>query len=340
MRSGGKIMKKTLREAGINVMSASCAVLALWSFTFLSTEVAAQEFPTKPIRLIVGNAPGAAADMIARLIGPRMAEAMGQQIVTDNRPGASGRISAELVARSAPDGYTLLMITSSLTVVAAMYENLNYDLVKDFTPICLLGISPFVLAVHPSVQANSVKELVALAKSRPGMLKYGSSGSGSGPHLAVESLKFTAGIDMLHVPYKGQTPAVIGAVNGEVNMTLQTIPALLPMINSGKLRALGVTSAGRTSLLPDVPAISETVPGYQSSGWYAVASPAKTPPAIVSKLHTEISKALKTSAIRERMADQGIDTIGSSPEEFASFLRGQLGKTKEVVKAAGIRPEK
>jgi tripartite-type tricarboxylate transporter receptor subunit TctC len=231
------------------------------------------------------------------------------------------------------------MVTSQHAIVSGMYESLKYDLVKDFSPISLLGTTPFILVVNPSLQVNSIKELVTLAKSRPGVLQYGSPGSGMAGHLSAEIFKFMTGTDILHVPYKGASQAVTGTLAGEVNMTFQAIPAVVPMINSGKLRALGVTSAKRTPMVPDVPAISESVPGYEYSGWYSLVAPTKTPPGIISKLHAEVVKALNASAMRERMTALGVDTIGSSPEEFATYLRVQLEKMKEAVKVSGARPE-
>ncbi|MFH1083173.1 MAG: tripartite tricarboxylate transporter substrate binding protein [Pseudomonadota bacterium] len=332
-------MTKILRKVNNGVMSAFCAALVLGLITILLPEAFAQAYPTKPIRIVVGTAPGGGGDIVSRLLGGKLAEALGQQIIVDNRDGAGGRISAEIAARSAPDGYTLLMITGQFTIVDAMYKNLKYNLVKDFSPISLLGTVPFILAINPSVPATSVKELVTLAKSRPGVLKYGSGGSGSGQHLSTEIFKFMTGTDILHVPYKAPPAALTNTLTGEVDMTFQPVTACLPVIKSGKLRALGVTSHKRTTLAPDLPSISETVPGYEYTGFYGLVAPTKTPPAILSKLNIEVVKALNTPAVRERMTGLGIDTLGTSQNDFASFISTQLEKMRKAVKLSGTRVE-
>jgi tripartite-type tricarboxylate transporter receptor subunit TctC len=284
----------------------------------------------------VTNAPGSGADVIARLIGGKLSELLGQQIVIDNRGGASGRIGMEVGARSAPDGYNLLMVSSSNVIASVMFENLKYDLVKDFSPISLMGTTPFILVANPSLQATSIKELVALAKSQPGVLKYGQGSEAQ--HLSAEILKFMAGCDILNVPYKGSSPAVTGTLAGEVHMTFQAIPTVSALIKGGKLRALGVTSAKRTPMAPDVPTIAESVPGYEYSGWYALFVPVKTPPPIISKLHAEVIKALNDPALRERLAVLGVDPLGTTPQVCATYLQEQVEKMREAVKIAGIRP--
>mgnify|MGYP001568072235 CR=1 FL=1 len=330
-------MTKILRKIGIAALSAFCSALVLCSVAIFPAKAAAQTYPTKPMRIVVPNVPGSGTDVIARLIGGELSEALGQQIVIDNRAGASGRIGVEVAARSAPDGYTLLLLTSSNAIVSAMYENLKYDLVKDFSPISLMGTTPFVLVVNPSLKATSIKELVALAKSRPGVLQYGQGSEAN--HLSAEIFKFMTGSEILNVPYKGSASALTGTLAGEVHMTFQSIPAVLPMVKSGKLRALGVTSAKRTPMVPDVPAISEFVPGYEYSGWYMLVAPAKTPPPIISKLHAEVVKALNNPAMRERLTVLGVDTLGTSPQECETYLQAQVEQMKQAVKVSGARPE-
>ncbi len=332
------MMVKMLRSMKVGMMSAFCAALTLCSVTFCPPEALAQAYPTKPIRIIVTSTAGAGGDIVARLVGGKLTEFAGQQVIVDNRAGAGGRIAAELAARSAPDGYTLMMMTATLTIVNAMYDKLNYNLVNDFAPISLLGTTPFVLVVNPAVPATSVKELVALAKARPGALKYGSGGSGSTFHLSAEIFKHMTGTDILHVPYKGGTPPLTNTLSGEVDMSIQPIAQVLPMIKSGKLRALGVTSAKRTPLMPDLPAIAETVPGYEFVGFYGLVAPAKTPPAILSKLNADLIKTMNTSAVLERMKSLGIDARGTSPQDYASFITDQLEWMKEAVKVSGARP--
>jgi tripartite-type tricarboxylate transporter receptor subunit TctC len=232
-----------------------------------------------------------------------------------------------------------MLLTSQLAIVAGMYEDLKYDLVRDFSPISMVGTTPFILVINPSVQANSVKELVALAKSKPGVLQYGSSGSGSPPHLSAEIFRFMTGTEILHVPYKGSVPALTNTMTGEVDLSFHVIPACLPMIKSGKLRALGVTSAKRTPLVPDLPSISESVSGYEFIGWYGLVAPMKTPPAILSTLNTEVIRALNTPAIRERMAGLGVEPLGSTPQDLATYIRVQMEKMREAVKLSGAHPE-
>jgi tripartite-type tricarboxylate transporter receptor subunit TctC len=332
------MMAKMLRNMNIGMMSAFCAALMLCSVTLWPGEAPAQSYPTKPIRIIVTSTAGAGGDIVARLVGGKLTEFVGQQVIVDNRAGAGGRIAAELAARSAPDGYTMMMMTATLTIVNGMYDKLNYDLVKDFAPISLLGTTPFVLVVNPAVPATTVKELVALAKSKPGALKYGSGGSGSTFHLSAEIFKHMTGTDILHVPYKGGTPPMTNTLSGEVEMSIQPIAQAIPMIKNGKLRALAVTSAKRTPLLPDLPAIAETYPGYEFIGFYGLVAPAKTPPAILTKLNSDLIKTMNTPAVRERMTSLGIDPLGTSQQEYASFIADQLERMKEAVKVSGARP--
>jgi tripartite-type tricarboxylate transporter receptor subunit TctC len=332
------MMIKILRNANAGMVSACCATFALGLITLCPPEVSAQSYPTKPIRIIVTSTAGAGGDIVARLVGGKLTDFVGQQVIVDNRAGAGGRIAAEIAARSAPDGYTLMMMTATLTIVNAMYEKLNYDLVKDFAPISLLGTTPFVLVVNPAVPATTVKELVALAKARPGVIKYGSGGSGSTFHLSAEIFKHLTGTDILHVPYKGGTPPLTNTLSGEVEMSIQPIAQALPIIQSGKLRALGVTSLKRTPLMPDLPAIAETVPGYEFIGFYGLVAPAKTPAPVLARLNSDLLKTMNTPAIRERMTGLGIDALGTSPQEYAAFITDQLERMKVAVKVSGAQP--
>ena len=332
-------MRKILRKMEIDAACMICAAFVFCTAALSPPDAVAQTYPTKPIRIIVTSTPGSGPDIIARLIGGKLTEAWGQQVIVDDRAGASGRIGAEVAAGSAPDGYTLMILTSQLTIVDGMYEKLKYSIIKDFSPVSMLGATPFILVTHPSVPANSVRELVTLAKAKPGFLQYGSGGSGSPPHLSAEIFKFMTGTNMLHVPYKSSPLAMTGTMTAEVHMTFSVIPQALPMIKSGKLKALGVTSAKRTSLVPELPAISETVPGYEFIGWYGLLAPAKTPPAILAKLNTEVGNILNASAIKERLASLGIESLGSSQQDFGAYIRTQLEKMKEAVKLSGARPE-
>lgn len=297
------------------------------------------DYPTKPIRIIVLNTPGAGADILARLIGSKLTEGLGQQVVIDNRPGGGGNVGCEIAARAAPDGYTLLMITSQQPIVVAMHDKLNYDLIRDFAPISLVGTTPLMLITNPAVAASSIKELVALAKSKPGQLNYGSPGSGSSGHLAAEVFKSMAGINITHVPYKGTPQALNDMIAGQVQLTFLVAPAAMPFVKAGKVRALGVTTTKRSPLAPDVPTIGETLPGFEWSGWYGLVAPARTPEPIIAKLNAAQLSALKTGDLHQRLLDLGANPVGSTPQEYAAHLRTQIEKMRQAIKISGARPD-
>ena len=315
------------------------AITTALALASAAASAAEPAYPSKPIRIIAASSPGSGPDIVARLIGQKLTEAWGQQVITDVRTGASGMIGAEVAARANPDGYTFLIVTSQHAIVQNMYEKRSYDLILDFTPVSLMASTPFILLVNPSVPAGSIKELVALAKAKPGQLKYGSGGAGSPPHLSAEMFKSMTGIDMLHVPYKGVTPALNETVGGHLQMTISVIPASIALIKAGKLKALGVTSAKRTPLVPDLPTIAETVPGYEFIGWYGLVAPAKTPPAIVAKLNAEVVKALKTPEFQERFSGLGAEPIGTTAQALGTFMREQIEKMRKAVKDSGARPD-
>jgi tripartite-type tricarboxylate transporter receptor subunit TctC len=300
----------------------------------------AQQYPTRPIRLVILSTPGSGPDIVGRLISNRLAEAWGQQVVVDPRPGASGIIGAEIAARAAPDGHTLSIHTTASAIVSVMYDKLPFDLIRDFSPVILMASTPFLLVANPSVQATTIAELIALARNRPGEMRYGSGGSGSPPHLSAEMLRTMTGIEIQHVPYKGVTPALADPIGGQIHWMITVVPAALSAMKAGRVRALGITSAKRSVLLPDVPAISETVPGYEYTGFYMLFTPAKTPRPIIDKLNAEIQAALKTPAMRERLADLGAEPIGSTPSEAVTFLSGQITKLRELVKVSGARADR
>jgi len=302
-------------------------------------DAVAQAYPSKPIRIIALSSPGSGPDIVGRLIGSRLTEAWGQQAIVDPRPAATGIVGAEIASKAAPDGHTMVIVTSQAVIVSVMYEKLPFNLIRDFAPITMVASTPFILAVHPAVPAASIQELVALARSKPGSLRYGSGGSGSPPHLSAEIFKSMTGTDMLHVPYKGVTPAMIDAVGGQVQMLISVIPAVLPTIRSGRLRALGVTSAKRTALVPDVPTIAETVPGYEFIGWYSLFAPANTPSGIINKLNAEIVKGLNTPEFRERFTALGAEPSSSTPQALAAYLREQTEKMRRAVRDSGARPD-
>jgi tripartite-type tricarboxylate transporter receptor subunit TctC len=301
--------------------------------------VSAATYPARPIRIVVASAPGSGPDIVTRLIGRKLAESWQQQIIADNRTGAGGNVGAEIVAHAAPDGYTLLMATASQPIGAALYSRLSYDLTRDFVPISLVASTPFVLVVNPSVPVISIAELIALAKAKPGLLHYGSGGSGTPPHLCAEILKSSAGLDIVHVPYKGVTPALTDLLAGQVQLVFSVVPAALPLIQAGKVRALAVTSAKRTALAPELPTIAESVPGFEVIGWYGLLAPTGTPAEIVKRLNDAVIAALKNAELRERLVALGADPLGSTPPAFAQFIRDEIRKWGKAVKDSGARVE-
>ena len=316
---------------------------ALLSVVFVFTAAAmptlAQQYPAKAVRMIVGFPAGGTSDIMARLTGQKLSEAWGQTFIIDNRPGAGGNIGTELVAKAAPDGYTLLVSPgSTLTSNPAVYSKVPFDTVRDFAPVTIIAGVPNALVVHPSVPANNVKELIALAKSRPGQLAYASTGAGQSTHLSAELLKLSAGINMIHVPYKGSAPALVDIVAGQVSVMFDNLPSVLPFIKSGRLKPLAVSSTTRSRALPELPTVAESgVPGFDVTVWFAVLAPAATPREIVNRLNAEIVKAIKTPDMRERLAQQGADPVGNTPEDFAAVIRRDLAKWAKVVKGANIK---
>jgi len=297
-------------------------------------------YPSRPVRFIVPSAAGGGTDIIARAIAQKLSESLGQQFVVDNRPGAGQMIGIELAAKSPTDGHTIVMAASTLAINSVMYKKVSYDPVRDFAPITQAASLPNVLVVHPSLPVKSVAELIAYAKQRPGQLNFASAGIGTSPQMSVELLKSMAGIDMVHIPYKGTSPGVVDLLAGQVTVMTPNVLTALPHIKAGKLRALAVTSAKRSEALPDIPTIAEAgLPGYDSTQWYGVLAPAGTPHEIVARLHAEIVRALRLPDVRERLAADGAEAVGSTPEEFAAFIRSEIEKWAAVAKSAGIRPE-
>lgn len=299
-----------------------------------------QSYPTRAIRFVVPSAPGGGTDITARIVAPRLSELLGQQVVVENRPGAGTMIGGEVVARSAPDGYTLLVGISTLAINPAVYRKVPYDALKDFAPVTQLVATANLLVTHPSLPVRTVRELIAFAKPRPGLIDYASAGVGTNPHLSVELFLSMTGLKMVHVPYKGSGQGIVDVAAGHVPVMMPSILAGLPYAKSGRLRGLGVTSARRSGAAPEVPTIAEAgVPGYEASQWFGVLAPAGTPRGIVVRLHAEIARALQTPDVKARLANDGADAIGSTPEEFAAFLRSETAKWAKVARNAGIRPE-
>jgi tripartite-type tricarboxylate transporter receptor subunit TctC len=316
-----------------------CAVLLM--LVSSGTFAAAQTYPDRPIRLIAPFAAGGPSDIMARLVSQKLNESMGQPVVVDNRAGAGGAVGCEIAARAAPDGYTLLLGSSgNLSVNPSLYKKLPYDPVKDFQPITQLEAGPQVLVVHPAVAAESVQELIALAKAKPHALNFASGGTGTGNHLASELFKATAGIDIVHVPYKGTGQALTDLVGGQVQMMMSSLLPAMPQVKAGRLRALAVTSAKRTPVLPDLPTIAESgMPGFETTSWHGILVPARTPKTIAARLHDELVKMLAQPDVRARFTSEGIDAIGNTPQEFAAYIRSETVKYAKVIQQAGIKAD-
>ena len=318
-------------------VSKACALAAL----ALSAAAHAQVYPAKPLRMIVAYPPGGGTDIVGRMLAQKLGESLGQSVVVENRGGASGNIGTELAARAAPDGYTILMGNVAPNAInVSLFKDLAFDPVADFAPVSLVASTPNILVVHPSTPARTVKEVIALAKAKPGTLNFASAGMGSSSHLAGELFRILAGVEIVHVPYKGAGPAMVDVLSGQVQLYFATLPAAMPHVKPGKLAPVAVTSARRSPALPDLPTVAESgVPGYEASTWYGVLAPAHTSPAVVARLHGDIVKILADAALHARLADQGFDPVGSSPEEFGAYIKSEILKWGKAIRDAGIRPE-
>lgn len=298
-----------------------------------------QVYPARPIRLLVGFAPGGTNDIIARLLAPRVSEAMQQQMVVDNRPGASTMLATELAARAAPDGYTLLMNSASHTANPSLAKPV-YDSLRDFAFISMIAESQSVLVQQAGFPAQTVKDLIAYSKQRPGELRYSSPGVGSTLHLAAELFQYMAGAKWSHIPYKGGSPALVALLSGEVSLNFSNIPVVIPHVRDGRLRALALSGSKRTPLLPAVPPLAESgLPGFNVTSWFGICAPAKTPRAIIDQLHGVIVRALNTPDFRAKLLDQGADPVGNTPEQYTAFIQNEIAKWAKVIKAAGIKGE-
>ena len=310
---------------------------ALLACTTLSCADAADPYPTKPIRLITPAPPGGATDIMARSLAQKLAEALGQQVVVDNRGGGGTIIATQLTARAVADGHTLLLANAAFGTNPALIKDLPYDTLRDFAPVTLVADSPLVFVAHPSLNVSNIKELIAAAKARPGQINYGSSTPGTGGHLSVEMLKWMAGIDLVHIPYKGAGPAVTALLAGEVPLMCTSPLPTLPHIKSGKLKALAMTGRTRSRALPEVPTVAESgLTGFQSSLWYALMAPAGTPTAVMQRLNHETTRIVRLPAVSEQLLAQGADPIGNSPQELAAFLRADIERWKKLVREAKI----
>lgn len=322
-------------------MSLLQKVMGIGFMTALALPGLAQTYPNKPIRLIVTFAAGGGADFMGRLIGQKLGEVYRQTVIVDNRAGAGGAIGNEVVARAAPDGYTLLLGAAGPLVIApSLYQKLPFDTLRDYAPVTLLGSVAFALATHPSIPATSVTQLVALARNKPGKLNFGSSGTGGAPHLAGELFQSMAKVTMLHVPYKGLAPALTDLVAGQLDLIFADLNLVMPQIEAGRLRGIAVSSSKRSSLVPKLPTVAEAgISGYQAGTWYGVLAPIATPRDIVGKLNTDINNILDTREVKERLATQGAEVTQTTPEQFALFIRSELEKWARLVKSANIKLE-
>ena len=312
--------------------------MILLTFIFGVGAAQAQPFPNKAVRLVVPFAAGGSTDVIARILAPRMAEAWGQQVIVENRPGGNTTIGTEIVARAAPDGHTLLVTPAPFTVVPSVMTKLPYDPVKDFEPILLINTTPMGLVVHPGVPAKSMNELIALAKKRPGQMNFGSSGNGGVPHLSGELLNTMAGLKILHVPYKGNAPALADLVGGHVDMVFNGLTSVIPLIRANRVRVLGVTSLARTAALPDVPTLDEQgLKGFQAVAWNGLSAPARTPKEAIVRIQETTARIVRSPELAEQLKRDGSDPVGSSTAEFQNHLRDEVVKWKRVLDRAGIK---
>ncbi len=321
-------------------LQAAAALLLTGGLLFTAAAAFAQQaWPNRPVRMIVPFATGGGTDIQARLFSAKLQPLLGQQIIVDNRTGAGGNIGAELVAKAPPDGYTVLFQSASLAVNASLYRKLNYNAMRDLAPVMLVSSTPLILVIHPSVPAKNVKELVALAKSKPGVFNFGSNSTGTTSHLAAELLKTMTGTKMTHIPYKGAGQAVVALASGEIDMLFTTIIAAVPHINSGRMRALAVTTLKRAPSMPNLPTVDETLKGFESDNWYGMFFPAKTPAAIITRYHAEMTKVLTDADVRKLMENQGAAPLGSSPEEMTAYLQREIDKYAKLIKASGAQAD-
>ena len=324
-------MRISVACARLMVAAVACAAIGGW----------AQSYPAKPIRIIVPFPAGGTADIMARVVGQKMTETWGQQVVIDNRSGAGGNIAAELAAKSAPDGYTLfLCVVGTHAIHQSLYSKLPFDPIKDFSAVAYIAGVPNVVVVHPSIPVKSVKELIAFIKARPGQINFGSSGTGTSVHMSGEMLKVMAGLDMTHIAYKGNPQAVTDLMAGQIELMITNMPSVIPYIQSGRLRALAVTGSARSPALPDLPTMQEAgLPGYESSAWFGLVSPAAVPRDIVSKLNAEVVRIVGLADVKRNLASQGADPLVMTPDEFGAFMKAETAKWAKIVKASGARAD-
>ena len=301
--------------------------------------VVAQTYPAKAVRFVVGYPPGGPTDLLARIVAQKLAESWGQQVLVDNRPGASGMIGAELTARAAPDGYTLLMVPVTYAVTPSLFPKMNYNAEKDLIPVAQVAAAPFILVVHPTLPVKTTRDLITLARGRPGQLNFASASTGGIPHLAGELFNTMTGVKMVHIPYKGGAPATTDLLSGQVSLMFNNMLSAMPQVKNGRLRAIAVTSSKRSPAAPELPTIAETVPGYEASGWYGALAPAATSRDLIAKLNTDMNRVMRLPDVAQRLAGDGVDAVGTTPEQFGIYLRQEIVKWGKVVKASGAKAD-
>ena len=300
---------------------------------------AAQNYPAKTVRMVVGYPPGGPTDVLARIVSQKLTQTWGQQVIVDNRPGASGMIGAEFTARAAPDGYTLLMVPVTYAVTPSLFAKMTYDVEKDLSPVAQVAAAPFILVVHPTLPVKTVKDLIALDRRSPGQINFASASTGGMPHLAGELFNSMTGTKLVHIPYKGAAPATTDLLSGQVTLMFNNMLSAMPQVKAGRLRAVAVTSSKRSPAAPELPTIAETVPGYEASGWYGAFAPAATSKELIGWLNAEINRIMKMPDVTQRLAGDGVEAVGTTPEQFGAYLKQEVAKWGKVVKASGAKAD-
>ena len=300
---------------------------------------AAQNYPAKTVRMVVGYPPGGPTDVLARIVSQKLTQTWGQQVIVDNRPGASGMIGAEFTARATPDGYTLLMVPVTYAVTPSLFAKMTYDVEKDLSPVAQVAAAPFILVVHPTLPVKTVKDLIALDRRSPGQINFASASTGGMPHLAGELFNSMTGTKLVHIPYKGAAPATTDLLSGQVTLMFNNMLSAMPQVKAGRLRAVAVTSSKRSPAAPELPTIAETVPGYEASGWYGAFAPAATSKELIGRLNAEINRIMKMPDVTQRLAGDGVEAVGTTPEQFGAYLKQEVAKWGKVVKASGAKAD-
>jgi tripartite-type tricarboxylate transporter receptor subunit TctC len=320
-------------------MNRSLKLIVGLALAALCSAAAAQTYPTKTVRMVVGYPPGGPTDVLARIVSQKLTQAWGQQVIVDNRPGASGMIGAEFTARAAPDGYTLLMVPVTYAVTPSLFSKMTYDVEKDLAAVAQVAAAPFILVVHPTLPVKTVKDLITLARSRPGQLNFASASTGGMPHLAGELFNSMTGVKMVHIPYKGAAPATTDLLSGQVTLMFNNMLSAMPQVKAGRLRAVAVTSLKRSAAAPELPTIAETVPGYEANGWYGAFAPAATPKDLINRVNAEMNRIMKMPDVTQRLAGDGVEAVGTTPEQFGAYLKQEIAKWGKVVKASGAKAD-